>query len=542
MTNKASFRGTAVMIMFSVLLSRMLGFFRTALIPARMGGYSSVADAYNAAFQIPDLMYGLLVGGAIAASLIPMLTSYVEKKEEKEGWRVVGTYINVMMIIMLVICILGVVFAPQLMQLVARGFKNAPPEKMALAVRLTRILMPISFFMMLSGFCNGILNSYSKFVVAAFGPCVYNLATVLSILFLSNSDETTNYGAEKVVLGIVICAFFYFLLQFSFTIKHLKDYKPTLHMAHPEFHKMVRLAIPTLLTSAFIQINFIISKYYTTFFDEGSLSALEVAGKTWQMPLGIIAQAVGVAILPSLSALYAFKKYSELGEKLNSAIRFVLFLAIPSAVALAIISTPTIQLLFNWGNLDKAGVSLTALMLTFYSLSIVTQSVNTIMNRAYYSTKNSVLPFIAGSIGIVINFILAYLVTRTTNLGAAGVAIAYSFATIFITLTLLLLFKKRIYEFKFINRPGFLVKTVVASIAMGVIVFVLDRHAMPFLLGGSIFEISKIMQAIWVISEVTAGLIGYAVVSYLFKIDEMRQIWNGIRGKLKQLTKNGNNV
>ncbi|MBN2558859.1 MAG: murein biosynthesis integral membrane protein MurJ, partial [Clostridia bacterium] len=296
MTERASFRSTATMIMVSVLISRLLGFLRTALIPARMGGFSSVADAYNAAFQIPDLMYGLLVGGAIAASLIPMLTGYVEKSNEKEGWKVVGTYINVMMLVMLAICILGVVFAPQFMGLIAEGFKDAPPEKMELAVRLTRILMPISFFMMLSGFCNGILNSYSRFAVAAFGPCAYNLATVLSIIFLSNSNVADNYGAEKVVLGIVICSFLYFILQLSFTIKHLRNYRPELHLNHPDFLRMVRLAVPTLFTSAFIQVNFIISKYYTTFYDEGSLSALEVAGKTWQMPLGIIAQAVGVAI------------------------------------------------------------------------------------------------------------------------------------------------------------------------------------------------------------------------------------------------------
>ena len=120
---------------------------------------------------------------------------------------VVGTYINVMMIVMFFLVILGVIFAPQLMQLIAKGFRNSPPEKMELAVRLTRILMPISFFMMLSGFCNGIMNSYSRFAVAAFGPCVYNLATVISILLFSNSDASTNYGADKVLY----CTFYYSL-------------------------------------------------------------------------------------------------------------------------------------------------------------------------------------------------------------------------------------------------------------------------------------------------------------------------------------------
>jgi len=538
LSQKSSFRSTATMIMFSVMLSRVLGFFRTALIPARMGGFSDVADAYNAAFQIPDLMYGLLVGGAIAASLIPMLTGYVEKAKEKEGWSVVGTYINVMMVVMFILVIAGVIFAPQLMQLIAKGFRNAPPEKMELAVSLTRILMPISFFMMLSGFCNGIMNSYSRFAVAAFGPCVYNLATVLSILLFSNSDASANYGADKVVLGIVICSILYFLLQFAFTIRHLKHYRPQLSLGHPDFKKMINLALPTLLTSAFIQINYIVSKYFASFFEEGSFSALEVAGKTWQMPLGIIAQAVGVAILPSLSALYAFNKFDELGDKLNSALRFVLFLAVPSAMGLAIISKPTIQLLFNWGELTEKGVILAATMLTFYSFSVVTQSVNTIMNRAYYSTKNSVLPLVAGSIGIIANIGLALLITRGTDLGAAGVALAYSSASVFITIALLALFNKRIKKFKFINSPGFLIKTAIAVLVMGIAVFLSDRFIMPMLFSGTIMELGKINQVIWVVLDIAAGMAFYGVTSYILKIDEMHQITHGIINKVKSIVNN----
>lgn len=526
------------MIMLSVLLSRLLGFFRTALIPARMGGYSNVADAYNAAFQIPDLMYGLLVGGAIAASLIPMLTGYVEKDKEKEGWRVVGTYINVMMIIMFIFCALGVVFAPQLMNLVARGFQDSPPEKMALAIKLTRILMPISFFMMLSGFCNGILNSYSRFAAAAFGPCLYNLATVLSIAFLSNENPADNYGVAKVVVGIVVCAFLYFIMQLLFTKPHLSEYKLNLDFHHPDFKKMIRLAIPTLLTSAFVQINFIVSKYYTTFFDEGSLSALEVAGKTWQMPLGIIAQAVGVAILPSLSALYAFKKLDELGNKLNSALRFVFFLAVPSAVGLALVSRPAIQVLFNWGNLTREGVLLTATMLVFYSFSIVTQSINTIMNRAFYSTKNSTIPFLAGSIGMIVNLLLAYLITVKTEMGAEGVALAYSIATIFITGTLVLLFKKRINGFKFINNKGFISKTLISAASMGITLYLVEKYLMTQIFSEGIFVISKSAQFAWLILEIGIGLLIFAGVAYLLKIDEMSQIVSGIKEKLIKIAKN----
>jgi putative peptidoglycan lipid II flippase len=341
-----------------------------------------------------------------------------------------------------------------------------------------------------------------------------------------------------VVLAIVVCSILYFLLQFAFTIRHLKFYRPKLSMGHPDFRKMINLALPTLLTSAFIQINYIVSKSFSSIYGEGSLSALEVAGKTWQMPLGIIAQAVGVAILPSLSALYATGKFDKLGEKLNSALRFVLFLAVPSAMGLAIISKPTIQLLFNWGSLTEAGVMLAAAMLTFYSISVVTQSINTIMNRAYYSTKNSFLPMVAGSFGIVVNYLLAWAITKGTGLGAEGVALAYSIATVSITIALLLWFNRRIKGFKFINSPGFIIKTVVSVVVMGVSVFLSDRFLMPLLFGNTIMDIGKFSQVLWVLIDVAAGVAMYGIVSYFLKIDEMRQITHGILNKMKSIVNN----
>ncbi|MBN2558675.1 MAG: polysaccharide biosynthesis C-terminal domain-containing protein, partial [Clostridia bacterium] len=192
----------------------------------------------------------------------------------------------------------------------------------------------------------------------------------------------------------------------------------------------------------------------------------------------------------------------------------------------------------NWGGLTEAQVVLTSTMLVFYSLSVVTQSVNTIMNRAYYSTKNSILPFLAGSVGIVMNFVLAYAVTVGTGLGAAGVALAYTAATIFITAGLLAMFRKRIPGFRFINSPGFIQKTIIAAVIMGVVLIVADRYLMTLIFKEGIMGISKSGQALWVGMEMAAGLGVYCVVSYAFRIDEMRQIVTGISNKIKAIAKN----
>jgi putative peptidoglycan lipid II flippase len=181
---------------------------------------------------------------------------------------------------------------------------------------------------------------------------------------------------------------------------------------------------------------------------------------------------------------------------------------------------------------------LAAAMLTFYSISVVTQSINTIMNRAYYSTKNSFLPMVAGSFGIVVNYLLAWAITKGTGLGAEGVALAYSIATVSITIALLLWFNRRIKGFKFINSPGFIIKTVVSVVVMGVSVFLSDRFLMPLLFGNTIMDIGKFSQVLWVLIDVAAGVAMYGIVSYFLKIDEMRQITHGILNKMKSIVNN----
>ncbi len=531
--SKTNLKSTAFMIMVSVLISRILGFFRTALIPIKMGGLGDIADAYNAAFQIPDLMYGLIVGGAIAASLIPILSGFVEKGQEKRGWSVISTYINLMMIIMLVITVLGIVFAPQLMGVIAGGFKNQDPSKMELTIQLTRTLMPIAFFMMLSGLCNGILNSYNKFAVAEFGPIFYNLACVLSIMFLSNDQASLNYGVDKVVIGIVVCAILYFILQFSFTMKHLKNYKPQIVVNNEDFSMLMKLAIPSLLTSTMMQMNIIVSKSYMTHYDSGSLSALDLANKTWQMPLGIIAQAVGVAMLPKLSGLFSSGKYIEYEDRLNGALKLVLFLGIPSALAFSVFSKSIIQLIFNINHsLTVANVNLTSSILTFYAVALIAQCVNTILNRAYYSTKNSIIPFIGGTISIGINFILAYSLTMHSSFGPKGIALAYSIATVINMIILSLSFKKRIKGYKISKNFPNLFKMTFSAVIMAAIVWIFDSVLMIQLFGGTIFEISKMSQAIWVIIVMSIGIVVYSGITYLLKVEECHDLINSIKNKL----------
>lgn len=527
------FKSTVFLIMASVLLSRIMGFVRTALIPIKMGGFSSVTDAYNAAFKVPDLMYSMLIGGAIASSLIPVLAGYVDKGEEKKGWRSISSFINIVSIIMFVVVILGVIFTEPLVNLIVSGYDQ---ETLALTVKLTRVMMPIAFFMMLSGLCNGIMNSYNEFIIPAFGPCLYNLACIISIALFSNSNPADNYGIDKVVLGIVICSGFYFLFQFAFTYKHFRhNYRPIISVKEPDFKLLIILAIPSLLTSMLSQVNNIISTYFTSFFELGSVSALELVNKTWQMPLGIIGQAIGIAMLPSLVAVYESNKNSEVIYKINTSMRLVIFLSIPSAVGLSILAIPVIQLLFNFGTINRSGILLAANLLIGYSLALVMQCVITIVNRVYFSTKNSIIPFWGSLIGVVSNFLIAFVMLRITDMGIFSVPLAFSLSSVLNLGYLALLLKTRIKNYSFKGNTPIIVKSLLSALIMGVVIYFLDNYVLPDAFGNTVVDISKLKQLLWVMIEFITGACVYMLSAYLMKADQARDLFAMGKTKIKSI-------
>ena len=221
-----SLSGTAALVMFATLISRITGFLRTVLIKNIMSpqGYS---DEFLVAFSLPDLTFELLVGGAIAAAIIPILSSCISKDEENNGWKAVGTFINITVAAFVLLSIIFYIFTPAFVKLVAVGYEPKT-EQFDQVVKLTRILLPSSLFMILAGQCNGILNAYNRFAAASFGPVIYNLCVMFSIiLFGAKSVELTT-------LGVMISLSSTFI-QFAFTFKHFKLYRPKLYIRNETF-------------------------------------------------------------------------------------------------------------------------------------------------------------------------------------------------------------------------------------------------------------------------------------------------------------------
>lgn len=518
--SKVTLKGAALIVMSSIIVSRITGFLRELLVP-NMIGVDEVGDAYTVAFKITGLMYDLLVGGAISSALIPLLSGYIVKDEEEEGWKAVGTFMNIVFIAMIVFCALGMIFTPKIMPLVAAGFKSEYQRE--LSVKLTRILFPSVCFLMLAGFSNGILNSYNKFAVASYGPCIYNVGCAASIYLLSN----TRGGVCWVAYGVTVSSFVYFVFQMTFASRNMKYYRPKIFFKHEGFRKLFKLAIPSMISSSIVQINVLISSTFSSLFKAGSVTAFSMADRVWQMPYGIFAQGIATAILPSLSAKLAVGKVDEFRKTWLKSLRITLLLTIPSAVGFVVLKREIIQTIFKFTNkFNDEFVGVSANVLMYFSIALITQSLVLIITRAFYANNDTKTPLYINSSTIVLNLVLSYIFCKCTNLGVSGMALSYSIASTVNAVILFVVFNKKTGGL--INRDilEFCKKTILCSVFMGVAI-VLVRYFLP--------EVgdNKIVQLMSLCVNIGTGVIVYFIGIWIAKVAEVREFVTSLLKRLK---------
>ena len=304
-------RATAL-LMFSLATAKLTGFAREVLI-APTFGYGINTDAYFIGFQIPDLFYQLLVGGTFAAAVTPAVSSALARDEEKKLWRSLSTLINVFLIAFLLAIAIGEIFAGPII----RAYNpNKDPAIIERAVLVARALFPQTIFLFLAGMCVGVLNGHKLFQRAAFTTTLYN---VICIFFMLRWGDQTAGAPAKVALDVVISsAYIFFYL--AFMARKVIHYRPMLDLSDPGYKRLLRLAIPTLISGTVIQLNSIIQTAFANQFT-GAVTSLRHAQTTWKLPYGIFALAVASVMSPSLTRSFANRRYEDLRKIYTESLR-----------------------------------------------------------------------------------------------------------------------------------------------------------------------------------------------------------------------------
>lgn len=524
MAKNKKLTGAALIVMSSIVVSRITGFVREMLVP-NLIGVNEEGDAYTIAFRITGLMYDMLVGGAVSAALIPILTGYIARDDEETGWKVVGTFINVVIVAMIIACFMGIFFAPQLVSLIAVGFKNDAQKQ--LTVDLIRILFPSVAFLMMAGLCNGILNSYNRFAAAAYGPSLYNIGSALSILVFSN----TRWGVRAVAFGVMASSLVYFLFQLSFAIKNLKHYRFKFYLKHQGSKKLFKLAIPSLISSATVQINAVITGTFATLFGVGGATALNIADRTWQLPYGVFAQGMGIAMLPSLSSNIAVGEVDEYKNTLIKGIKTVLFFTIPSGIGFILLKEPIIRTIFKFTNrFDEGAVSVAGNVLMFFSIALLSQSIVTIINRAFYAINDTLTPLLIGGGTIIINILLSLVFYKVTTLGVSGMALAYSLASALNAFLLLTILNKKMKGIYLDRLLKFLLKVIPSALIMGIVLFMTNTYI-------AVDTSSKAMQILNLFFQIAAGALVYLTAVLMLGVEEALHFKDMVVSRFNKIVK-----
>jgi len=417
--------------------SRLLGLLREIVIGARFGTGADL-DAYLAAFRVPDLIFYLVAGGALASAFIPTFTACLAREDDprrRTAWRMASSVVNLMLLATTGLAIAAALLArPLVATLIAPGFS---PAQQALTAQLMTLMLLAPIIFGLSGIIMGILNSFQHFLAPALAPVLYNLMILLGAWFLAPT-----LGVYGLAIGVVAGALAHLLVQLPALLRRRPLYSLALGLDNPDVREVGRLMGPRVLGLAAVQINFLVSANLASRLGAGSISALNYAWLLMLLPQGIIAQGIATAIFPTLSAQAARGQIAALRSTLNAALRVLLWLTMPAAVGLFLLRTPIIQLFLQRGQFTADSTAMTAYALAFFAFGLVAHSLLEVVTRAFYALHDTWTPVKIGIGAMALNLILSLLLLRPLSFG--GLALANTIATTVETLALLWLIRPRV--------------------------------------------------------------------------------------------------
>lgn len=464
--NKTGLLRSSMVVSLMTLLSRILGMVRDVVVANYFGSNSS-ADAFFVAFRIPNFLRRLFAEGAFAQAFVPVLSEYRTKRSFEEVKQLVDRTMGTLGIVLSAITVIGVIFAPYIMMLFAPGFYN-DVEKMQLAGELLRITFPYLMLISLTAFCSGILNTYGRFAVPAITPVLLNISMIGATIFLSP------YFSQPVMAlawGVFIAGVAQFLFQLPFLLKMRLLPRPRLKK-DDGVKRILMLMIPALLSVSVSQINLLLDTILASFLQEGSVSWLYYADRLSELPLGAFGIAIGTVILPNLSRQHAGGDPNAFSATLDWALRMVLLVGAPAALALGILAEPLIATLYFYGKMTAFGVEQSARALEAYSLGVLTFMLIKVLAPGYFARQDLRTPVKIAIFCMVAN--MGFNLVLIWPLQHVGLALAAALSSVLNTgLLFWELYRKGVYK-PTAGWMAFMARLLVACLVMAAVLLWLN--------------------------------------------------------------------
>lgn len=437
-------------------LAAAAGLFRNAVIAATFG-IGAELDAYYAAFKLPDLLFTIVAGGALATAFIPVFADYVASDDRRGAWRLTSAVLNWVILLVVLLAALAALSAPLLVRtVIAPGFDPASQAETAAVMRIV-LLSTIVFGM--SAVLGSALNGFKHFLLPALAPVVYPLGTAAGALFLAPS-----MGVRGLAVGAVIGATLHLLIKVPALVKYGFRWSAILRPGDGSVRRVAVLMGPRVLDLAMFHLTLLATTNLASRIGPGSVSALQWGWDAMQLPETIIGTAFGLVAFPTMAELAAGGDRDGLRRTLGESLRTVLALAVPAAAGLILLGRPVIALLYQRGSFDAAATDAVYGTLRMYALGLAGQCVLELAARAYFARKDTITPLILATGSALLNIGLGLILMRV--MGHNGLALANSIAVTLEVLALLFILGRRIGGVEGRETAGQLVRVLAATVVM----------------------------------------------------------------------------
>lgn len=520
---KLNVKATGI-IAIAVMCSRFLGLIREVLFNALFG--ASAMGIFLVAFRAPNLLRDLFAEGALSISFITIFSKKIETEGDHSAWALASKMMTLSAVLMSVLSLLGILFAKELIGVLAPGFS---PEDAQTTILLTQIMYPFILLVSLAALAMGMLNSRNVFGVPALASSFFNIGSILGGALCGWLIDP-HFG-EKALIGLAIGTIIGGIFQLGVQLPSLRRvgfrFKPDFRWNDPGVRSILILSVPAVIAASAVQINVLINSSFASYIGKEAVTWLNSAFRLMQFPIGVFGVAVATITLPVISRIAATKDHSQFGSTLGRAMRLAVFLTMPAAVGLWFFALPIISLIYEHGKFLSVDSEQTAYALQFYALGLVAYSCIKVLSPGFYAIDRKWIPMFVSFGSIALNIILNYVLIFSLGMEHKGLALSTTIsATLnFLTLYLMMGSSHNLHTVRFLSN---VIRCGIASVVLGVVCW-----GVLVLFANFIYSPSFWVRGFSLFVAIAFAGLAYLSACLVLRVESAKDLWAMVLRKLR---------
>ncbi len=507
-TVRPSLVRSAGIVAAAFVLSRILGLVREIIL-ARLFGTSVEYSAYVSAFRVPDLLFLIVMAGSFGSAFIPVFAGLVGAGKKDEAWKLATSVLNLSAVAMVLFGALAFIFADPIVRLVVAP--SSGDEATRLTVETMRVLLLSPVFLGLGIAAKGILEAQDRFTLPALAPVVYNIGSILGAILLAPT-----MGIRGAAIGVIAGAVAHLLVQVPGLVSTGLRWRPRIDLRTPGLGEVGRLLGPRIIGQAAFQVNFIVVTSLAWRSGQESVAAISYAWQMLMLPHGVLALSISTVVFPTMARLFDAGDLSGMRAAFGRALKPLVFLSIPAALALFFFRMSVVQSILQGGQFDANSTALVAPALAWFAAGLLAYAVVEVLSRAFYAMRDTVTPVAAGVAVIAINLLIGALFID--EYGYVVLAFALSLSTTIEAVILLVVLRRRFGgidpdEWRWLGR------VVLCALAMAAASAVLGPPVAAATAPGLA---PRLVQLALLASSLAAVGLTYLVAAWLLHVPELR--------------------